>query len=84
MTLAKQPVLRSKTRIQKINISQFNVKSRSVFVTAVGAILEGERDYSEQILATPTLQRSHVLGGVVNIVLVSLKVRGVESRFVFI
>ena len=37
----------------------------SVLVVAVSTILEGERDYGEQALATPTLQRSHVLRRVV-------------------
>ena len=44
---------------------------RLVFVASTGAILEGERDYSEQTLATPTLQRMHVLRGDVNMVLVN-------------
>ena len=55
--------------------------SRSVSVVAEIAILEGERDYSEQALTTPTLQRSHFLRGVVNTVLVSVKVQGVRSMF---
>ena len=66
--------------IQKTTISQFHFNSRSVFVVAVSAILEGERDYSEQPLATPTLSRSHFLRGVVNMVLVSVKVQGVKDK----
>ena len=51
---------------------------RSVFVAAVSRILEGERDYGDQTLATPTLQRSHILRGVVNMVLVTVKVQGTK------
>ena len=38
---------------------------RSVFVNATSTILEGERDYIEQTLATPTRQRLCFLRGVV-------------------
>ena len=52
-----------------------------MFVAAAGAILEGKRDYSEQTLATPTLQRMHVFRGVVNMVLVSVKMQCAKVRF---
>jgi hypothetical protein len=45
------------------------------------AILDGERDYSEQTLATPAYQRASVFRGVVNMVLVSVKVQCVNMRF---
>ena len=64
--------------IRNINRSQSILNSRLVFVVD-GAILEGERDYSEQTLATPTLQRSHFLRGVVHMFLVRVKVKGVNS-----
>ena len=50
-----------------------------MFVVAVSAILEGERGYHEQTLATPILQTLHVLRGVVNMFLVNVKVQGVTS-----
>ena len=53
--------------------------SRSVFVVAVSTILEGERDYGEQTLATPIFQILHFLRGVVNFVLVNVEVQGVKS-----
>ena len=52
-----------------------------MFVTAVIRNLEGERDYGEHTLATPTLQRLHVLCGRVNIVLARVKVQGAKSMF---
>ena len=67
--------------IQKIDIRVLIFDSRLVFVVAASTILEGERDYGEQTLATPTLQRSHVLRGVVHMVLVKVKVQGVKSMF---
>ena len=67
--------------IQKTHISHSSSNSRSVFVVAASAILEGERDYSEQTLATPTLQRSHVLRGVVDMCLVSVKEQGAKRSF---
>ena len=42
------------------------------------AILEGERNFSEQTLSTPTLQRSHFLRGVVNVFFVCVKAQGVK------
>ena len=56
------------------------LNSRLVFVGGASAILEEERDYSEQTLATPTLQRTHVLRGVVNLVLVWVNVQCVKVR----
>ena len=75
------PVLIINTVIQQTNISQFIFNDRSVFVVAASALREGERDYSEQTLATPTLQISHFLRGVVNLVLVRVKVQGVNICF---
>ena len=66
--------------IQKTDISVLNFDSCTVFVEAVGTIREGERDYGEQTLATPTLQRSHFLRGVVHMVLVKAIVQGVKSK----
>ena len=80
-TVAKQPVLRINTMIRKINMSQLIWDYRSVFVVAASAILEGERDYSEQTLATPTLQRMRFLHRVVNMLLASVKVQCVKVRF---
>ena len=60
--------------MQTTSISELVFYSRSVFVIATSRILEGERDYGEETLATPTLQRLHVLRGVVNMVVVSVKV----------
>ena len=54
--------------------------SRSVCVVVTNKI-EGERDYGEQALATPTLQRSHCLRGVVNMVLVCVKVQAAKRVF---
>ena len=65
--------------IQKTNISEFMLNYRSVFVVAVSRIFEGEQDYGEHTSATPTLQRSYFLRGVVNMVAVSVKVRGEKS-----
>ena len=79
--LAKQPVLRINTMIRNINRSQSIFNSRLVFVIGARAIFEGQRDYSEQTLATPTLQRMHFLRGVVNMVLVHIKVQCVKVRF---
>ena len=56
--------------IQHIDISMLIIDSRLVSVEAARTVLEGERDYGEQALATPTLQRSHVLRGVVHMLLV--------------
>ena len=67
------------TMIQQTSISEITFNSRSVFVIAVGRILEGERDYREQTVATLTFQRLHVLRGVVIMVLVSVKLQVVES-----
>ena len=53
---------------------------RSVFEVAVSTILEGERDYDEQTLATPMFQILYVLRGVANIVLVNVKVQGVKRE----
>ena len=47
-------------------------------VAAAVTILEGERDYDEQTLATPTLQRSNVHRGVVHPALVNVKGQGVD------
>ena len=66
--------------IPKTRISEVHFNYHSVFVLAVSTILEGERDYGEQTLATLTLQRSRVLRGVVNVVLVRVKVQGVKSE----
>ena len=60
--------------IQKTNIRVLNLDSRLVFVKTVSTSLEGERDYGEQTLATPKRQRSHVLRGVVHMVLVKVEV----------
>ena len=59
----------------KHNRSQSILNDRLAFVIGASAILEGERDYSEQTLATPTLLRMHFLRGVVNVVLVVVKVQ---------
>ena len=67
--------------MEHISISEFIFNSRFVFVIAAGRIPQGERDYSEHTLATPTLQRSHCLRGVVNMVLVRVKVDGAKSMF---
>ena len=53
-----------------------------MFVIAASRILEGERDSGEQTLATPTLQRSHVLRGVVIIVFTILESARCE-KYVF-
>ena len=45
------------------------------------AIREGERDYSEQTLATLAFQRMTVFRGVVNMVLVNVKMQCVKLRF---
>ena len=79
-SLAEQPVFIINTMMQNTDISELVFNSRSVFVV-VGTILEGERDYGEQTLATPTLQRLHFLRGVANMILVSVKVQGVKSTF---
>ena len=50
-----------------------------MFVVTAIAILEGERDYSEQTLATLKLQRSHFLRGVATIVAVSVKMECVKN-----
>ena len=73
-TLAKQPALITNTMIQHISISEFVFNYRSVFILAARRILEGERDYADQALATATLQRLCVIRGVVHVVLVSVKV----------
>ena len=52
-----------------------------MFIIAARWILEGERDYGDQTLATPTLQRVHVFRGVVYVVLVSVKLQWVKSEF---
>ena len=46
-----------------------------------GAILDGERDYSKQTLATLAFRRMSVFRGVVNMVLVSVTVQCVNMRF---
>ena len=66
--------------IRNMNISQLILNYRSVFVAAASAILEGEQDYSEQTFATPTLQRSHFLHGVVNLILVRVKAQCVKRE----
>ena len=53
---------------------------RSALVLAVRRILEGKRDYGEQTLATLTLQRSHFLRGVANIVLATVKMQCAKSE----
>ena len=58
-----------------------NSDYRSMFVIFVIQNLEGERYYGEQTLVTPVLQRSHFLRGVVHMVLVGVKVQGVETTF---
>ena len=55
-----------------------------MFIVAARRFLEGERDYGEQALATPTLQRLHVLRGVVHLVLVVVQVQGVKRMFFFV
>ena len=67
--------------IRNINRSQSILICRLVFVVGASAILEGERDYSEQTLATPTLQRMQFLCGVANMILVSVKVQCVKVKF---
>ena len=52
---------------------------RSVCVEAAPRILEGERDYDEQTSAAPTLQRTHVLRGVVIHVFLRVKLQVVKS-----
>ena len=79
--LAKQPVFIINTMMQRISISEFVFNYRSVFVVAASTILEGEQDYDEQELATPMFQILCLLRGVVNMVLVSVKVQGVKSVF---
>ena len=64
--------------IQHIRLNLFLLNSHSVFVVAVNAILEEERDNGEQTLSTPTLQRSHFLRGVVNVFFVCVKAQGVK------
>ena len=61
--------------MQKVIISYFHFNYRSVFVAAVSRILKGERDYGEPTLATPTLQISHIVRGVVNMLLVRVEVQ---------
>ena len=73
-TLAKQPVLRINTMIRNINRRKYMFNSRLVFVACASAILEGERDYSEQTLASPTFQRMYCLRGVVNMYPMNVKV----------
>ena len=53
-----------------------------IFVVAVSTILKGERDYGEQTSATLIVQILHFLRGVVNVVLVRVKVQGVKSMCV--
>ena len=67
--------------IRNINRSQSILNYRSVFVVGASAIPEGEQDYSEQTLATPTRQRMHFLRGVINMVLVGVNVQCVKVRF---
>ena len=71
--LAKQPVFIISTMIQKLDVSELVFNSRSVFAVAVSTILEGERDYDEQALATPMFQILCFLRGVANMVLVYFK-----------
>ena len=49
-------------------------------IAAASRILEGERYYGEQTLATRTLQRLQFLRGVVNMVIVCVKVQGAKSN----
>ena len=67
-----------------MSISELISNPRFLFVIAASRILEGTRVYGEQALATPTLQRLHVLRGVVNMVVVSVtcKVQGAKNTFV--
>ena len=67
--------------IQKTSTCVLVFDYRSVFVVVVITTLEGERDYGEQTLATPTFQRSHVFRGVVNMVFVNVKMQCVKSVF---
>ena len=62
-----------------IHIRVFSFASPSVFAVVVDKTLEGERDYDEHTLATPTFQRSHFRIGVVNMGLLSVKVQGAKS-----
>ena len=66
--------------IRNMNRRQSILSLRLVFVVGASSILEGERDYSEQTLATPTLQRMYFLRGVVNMILVRVEVQGMEVR----
>ena len=65
---------------QNTSISYLIDNFRSVFLVSARTILEGERDYGEQALATPTLQRLYVLHGVVNVALVRVKVQCEKSK----
>ena len=69
----------SNPMMQNTNISELVFNYRSVFVVAVSRILKG--DFGAQTLATLILQILHVFRGVVNMVLVSVKVQGVKSMF---
>ena len=52
-----------------------------MLIIAARWILEGEQDYDDQTLATPTLQRVHVYRRVVYVVLVTVKLQWVKSQF---
>ena len=52
-----------------------------MFVVFIVTKREGEQDYGEQTLASPTFQRSHFRIGVVHTVLVSVKVQGAKGMF---
>ena len=72
-------MFRINTVMPKTDISVFIVYSRLVFVIAVSKIIEGERGYGQQTLATFTFLRSHFRRGVVNMALMNVKVQGVKS-----
>ena len=80
-TLAKQFALRINPMIQKTSMCGLIFNSCSVFIVAARSILEAERFYGEQTLASPTLQRSHLFCGVVFMLFVRVKVQGVKSKF---
>ena len=56
------------------------LRHRSVYIVAARRILEGEQDYGDQTLATPTLPRLYFLRGLVHPVLVSVKVQCEKSE----
>ena len=69
--------------IQKTDISVLVFDSHLVFVIVVINKINGERDYSQQSLATCTVLRSCFRRGVVHIVLMFVKVQGVTSICLF-